>query len=108
MRLLQNAIRRRARAQRAKRDYELLAVVDATRDDVQFFGASFFLQKRRKHKKETTHTLLPLLFLFHPPSAHFVFAFGVFHWYVSAHVLAHVLAHVQTGAEARRITTQRA
>lgn len=30
---------RRARAQRAKRDYELLAVVDATRDDVQFFEA---------------------------------------------------------------------
>ena len=37
VRLVQNAIRRRARGQRAKRDYELLAVVDATRDDVQFF-----------------------------------------------------------------------
>eukprot|EP01043_Picozoa_sp_COSAG02_P039547 COSAG02_NODE_3131_length_7311_cov_11.071131_2_plen_710_part_00 len=37
VRLVQNAIRRRARNQRAKRDYELLAVVDATRDDKQFF-----------------------------------------------------------------------
>lgn len=37
VRLVQTAIRRRARAQRAKRDYELLAVVDATRDDKQFF-----------------------------------------------------------------------
>ena len=39
VRLVQTAIRRRARAQRAKRDYELLAVVDATRDDVCFFEA---------------------------------------------------------------------
>ena len=39
VRLVQNAIRRRARAQRAKRDYELLAVVDATRDDKQFLSS---------------------------------------------------------------------
>jgi hypothetical protein len=37
VRTVQQALRRRARAQRAKRDYELLSVVDASKPDVSFF-----------------------------------------------------------------------